>query len=90
MGELVHKGYVIDTFSFGKCLDIAGGAANNGNNVLQWEKHNGPNQVWLIVPADQNKEQWGGKSGHGHGHHGHKDHGHHEQKSGSSNQGFGF
>jgi hypothetical protein len=53
VGQYANKGYVITTFA-GKGLDIEGGNANNGNRVIQWDRHNGNNQTWLILPVDQN------------------------------------
>lgn len=71
-GAYANRGYLINTFSNGKSLDIEGGNTKNGANVVQFSIHNGWNQVWLIVPADspcqypqnQNQNQgWGNNSG---------------------------
>lgn len=51
-GTLSKKGYLIETFAHGKCLDIEAGVTNDGTKVLQFDIHNGDNQVWVIVPAD--------------------------------------
>lgn len=51
-GQWAGKACYIKTFSQGKALDIAGGAANNGTNIVQWAFHGQGNQTWSIVPAD--------------------------------------
>jgi hypothetical protein len=81
-GENANRGYVITTFC-GKCLDIEGGDATNGKRVIQYDRHNGNNQVWLILAADQeqgfNQNQGWGNQQQGF-----------NQNQGWGNQGQGF
>jgi hypothetical protein len=35
-GQYANKAYIINTFSSGKCLDIAGCNVAHGTEVLQW------------------------------------------------------
>lgn len=50
-GTFANRGYVIKTHGNNQALDINGGSAHNGNNIVQWETHFGGNQTWLIIPA---------------------------------------
>jgi hypothetical protein len=56
-GEFAHKGYIIKTHANGRCLDIAGGKAEVGKAVLQYNIHEGGNQVWLIEPLRGDKQK---------------------------------
>lgn len=35
----------------GKALDVEGGKAKNDVDVIQYEFHGEPNQIWYITPA---------------------------------------
>lgn len=37
----------------GKALDINGGQAVSGTQVIQWDFHGGNNQIWILVPLPQ-------------------------------------
>lgn len=54
-GDFANKGYIIKTHANGRCLDIAGGKAEEGKAVLQYNIHEGGNQVWLIEPLKGEK-----------------------------------
>jgi len=45
------KAYIIKTHAGNKALDIAGGKANEGSPVIQYNIHGGDNQVWHFEPA---------------------------------------
>ena len=63
-GPFAKKGYLIKTHAGNRALDIAGGKAETGKNVLQYNIHEGGNQVWLIEPLNKGKgpkqnKKWG-------------------------------
>ena len=41
----------------GKVFDVSGGQDRENQNIIVWNKHNGLNQRWNIVYADQDKEE---------------------------------
>ena len=54
-GPYAKKGYLIKTHSNGKALDIAGGKAEEGKPVIQYNIHQNGNQVWLLVAVQEPK-----------------------------------
>lgn len=40
-----------------RVVDVAGGRDSNGQNVIVWRRHNGPNQRWKIIYLDTIKVQ---------------------------------
>lgn len=58
-GPFVHKGYLIKTHVDNRAFDIAGGKAEEGKNVLQYNIHQNGNQVWLfeeiVIPNVPNR-----------------------------------
>ena len=56
-GEYASKGYLIKTFGDNKAFDIRGGHAEEGKEILQYNIHQGGNQVWLVVPLEVPKEK---------------------------------
>jgi hypothetical protein len=55
-GHLVGLGFYIKSFS-GKSLDVFEGRTEPGTRVIQWSFHGNTNQIWLIVPADDQAVQ---------------------------------
>jgi hypothetical protein len=41
----------------GKAFDVTGGVDDENRNILAWRKHNGLNQQWDIVYADEYPEE---------------------------------
>ena len=56
-GQYANKGYLIKTHTGNMAFDIAGGQAEEGKPVLQYNIHQGGNQVWLIEPSGKIKTQ---------------------------------
>jgi hypothetical protein len=54
-GEYAHRAYLIKTHAGNRAFDIAGGKAEEGKKVLQYNIHEGPNQLWLLVPVENEK-----------------------------------
>ena len=50
-GPLSGIGFYIKTFS-NKSLDLFEGRVQTGTPIIQWSFHGNTNQIWLIVPAD--------------------------------------
>lgn len=48
-GPLAHKGYLIKTHAPNRVFD------NAGDHILQYDAHQGQNQLWLIVPFAEEK-----------------------------------
>lgn len=61
-GEFKGKGFYIRTFA-GKALDVSGGKPENNTPIIQWDYHGGNNQIWLIVPAVEQKQMGGQQMG---------------------------
>ena len=60
----------------GKTFDIQGGKCEAGTDVKQYTFHGGPNQMWVIAPADEKHSNpfQKGKGKHHHQHHNQPDH----------------
>lgn len=53
-GKWANKAYQIKTHAGSQGLDICGGKCEDGIQIIQYQLNAGENQLWLIVPADQN------------------------------------
>lgn len=62
-GKWAKKAYLIKTHAGNRALDIAGGKAEEGKNVLQYNIHQGDNQLWHFVPLEAEKNKKGNKKG---------------------------
>jgi len=54
-GKWAKKAYLIKTHAGNRALDIAGGKAEEGKAVLQYNIHQGENQLWHFVPIEPEK-----------------------------------
>ena len=68
-GQLAGQACFLRTHC-GKAIDIMGGQCNEGCEVKQWSYNGGPNQIWVIAPADEKHKHKKPKSPP----HGHKKH----------------
>jgi hypothetical protein len=48
-GKWANKAYLIKTHAGNRGLDIAGGKAEEGKPVIQWDIHGNENQLWQII-----------------------------------------
>jgi|GEM_PF-483484 hypothetical protein len=48
--ESTGSNYVIVNRSSGLAIDVSGGSINNGNTLIQYSRHNGANQQWIVKP----------------------------------------
>ena len=53
LGNYANKCYTIQTHSGKRVFDILNGKADENQPVIQYDSHNGENQMWFVVPADQ-------------------------------------
>lgn len=75
-GKWANRAYLIKTHVGTRVLDVAGGKAEEGKPVLQYDLTGNDNQLWLIQPADQPQLQpqpqpilpGGNNAGFGYGH----------------------
>ncbi len=44
-------GYIIESVLNGQSIDIAEEKKSNGAKVVTWDRTNGTNQQWVVVPA---------------------------------------
>lgn len=51
-GQWAGKACYFKTYG-GKAVDIKGGFANSGCDIVQWSPHGANNQTWVITPAQQ-------------------------------------
>lgn len=58
-GKWTNKAYLIKTHAGNRAFDIAGGKAEDGKKVLQYNIHQGDNQLWWIEAIEEEKK--GGK-----------------------------
>jgi hypothetical protein len=56
-GPFANKGYIIKNYAGNKALDVSGGQIEAGKPVIQYNIHEGGNQVWLIVPHKEGQEE---------------------------------
>lgn len=55
-GQFVGLGFYIKSFC-SKVLDVFEGRTTPGTQIIQWSFHGNDNQIWLIVPADEQPTQ---------------------------------
>ena len=60
-GKWANKAYLIKTHAGNRAFDIAGGKAEDGKKVLQYNIHQGENQLWWLEPIEHEEEKKGGK-----------------------------
>jgi len=51
-GVWANKGYIIKTHTKKHGIDLTSETTAEGNKIVMWEVHNGPNQVWIITPVN--------------------------------------